>query len=78
MLSVTERKDEEITSGLMESSISMTKVNIWTAGPNRPTLKSIRVCIVLNGKIFLNTVWVFYHNLYFNILTLDFLENCSV
>jgi len=58
----------------MESSIPMTKVNLWTAGQNKPTLNSIRVCILLNGKVFLTTGWVFYHHLYFNILTFDFLE----
>lgn len=56
MLLVTERNNEEITSGLMESSIPMTNVNLWTAGQNRPPLNSIRVCIVLNGKVFLITV----------------------
>jgi hypothetical protein len=56
MLLVTETNNEEITSGLMESSIPMTNVNLWTAGQNRPTLNSIRVCIVLNGKVFLITV----------------------
>jgi len=56
MLSVTEKNNEKITPGLMESSIPMTKVNLWTAGQNRPTLKSIRVFIVLNGKVFLTTV----------------------